>query len=99
MEENFFFFKIFKESEQDYEEKNAIEFEEIERLVKLNLTSDKVYLKSGQIEPLYLTEEERKLLTEGMEQSVQKIQLEVFKAIKHTQQITNKPSERLVARM
>ena len=34
-----------------------------------------------------------------MEQSVQKIQLEVFKANKHTQQITNKPSERLVARM
>ena len=47
MEENFFFFKIFKESEQDYEEKNAIEFEEIKRLVDLNLTSDKVYLKSG----------------------------------------------------
>ena len=47
VEENFFFFKIFKESEQDYEEKNAIEFEEIKRLVELNLTSDKVYLKSG----------------------------------------------------
>ena len=47
VEENFFFFKIFKESEQDYEEKNAIEFEEIKRLVKTNLTSDKVYLKSG----------------------------------------------------
>ena len=47
MEENFFFFKIFKQSEKDYELKNAIEFEEIERLVKLNLTSDKVYLKSG----------------------------------------------------
>ena len=47
VEENFFFFKIFKESEQDYKLKNAIEFEEIERLVELNLTSDKVYLKSG----------------------------------------------------
>ena len=47
VEENFFFFKIFKESEQDYEEKNAIEFEEIKRLVELNLTSDKVYLKNG----------------------------------------------------
>ena len=47
MEENFFFFKIFKESDQDYELKNAIEFEEIERLVELNLTSYKVYLKNG----------------------------------------------------
>ena len=47
LEENFFFFKIFKESEKDYKLKNAIEFEEIERLVELNLTSDKVYLKSG----------------------------------------------------
>ena len=47
VEENFFFFKIFKESEQDYEEKNAIEFEEIKRLVELNLKSNKVYLKSG----------------------------------------------------
>ena len=47
VEENFFFFKIFKQSEKDYELKNAIEFEEIERLVKLNLTSDKVYLRSG----------------------------------------------------
>ena len=47
VEENFFFFKIFKQSEKDYQLKNAIEFEEIERLVELNLTSDKVYLKSG----------------------------------------------------
>ena len=47
VEENFFFFKIFKQSEKDYQLKNAIEFEEIERLVELNLTSDKVYLKNG----------------------------------------------------
>ena len=47
VEENFFFFKIFKQSEKDYQLKNAIEFEEIKRLVELNLTSDKVYLKSG----------------------------------------------------
>ena len=67
VEENFFFFKIFEETEADYKLKNAIELEEIERLVKVNLSSDKVYLKSGQIEPLYLSEEERMLLTEGME--------------------------------
>ena len=39
VEENFFFFKIFKQSEKDYQLKNAIEFEEIERLVELNKTS------------------------------------------------------------
>ena len=46
-----------------------------------------------------MSEEERKLLIEGMEQSVQKIQFEILKAIKHTKKITNAPSERLVARM
>ena len=29
VEENFFFFKIFKQSDKDYQLKNAIEFEEI----------------------------------------------------------------------
>ena len=47
LEENFFFFKIFKESDQVDKLKNEIEFEEIERLVAMNLASDKVYLKSG----------------------------------------------------
>ena len=61
--------------------------------------SEKFYLESGQIEPLYTSEEERKLLIEGMEMSIQKIQLEVVKAIKNTKQITDVPCERLVARM
>ena len=39
VEENFFFFKIFEQSEKDYQLKNAIELEEIERLVELNKTS------------------------------------------------------------
>ena len=47
LEENFFFFKIFKESDQVDKLKNEIEFEEIKRLVAMNLASDKVYLKSG----------------------------------------------------
>ena len=46
-----------------------------------------------------MSEEERKLLVEGMEQSIQKIQLEVLKAIKHTKKITDTPSERLMDRM
>ena len=46
-----------------------------------------------------MSEEERKLLTEGMEKSVEKIQLEVLKAIKNTKQITKTPSKRLVDRV
>ena len=34
-----------------------------------------------------------------MEQSVEKIQYEVYKSIKLTEQITGKPSEQLVERM
>ena len=46
-----------------------------------------------------MSEEERKLLIEGMEQSVKKIQHEILKALKHTKKITDTPSERLVAHM
>ena len=33
VEENFFFYKIFKETETDFQAKNKIELEEIKRLV------------------------------------------------------------------
>ena len=46
-EENFFFFKIFKETEQDYDQKNQIESEEIKRLIDMTQKSGKFYLKSG----------------------------------------------------
>ena len=45
-----------------------------------------------------MSEEERKLLTDGMQKSVENIQLEVLKAIKNIKQITEIPSERLVDR-
>ena len=48
---------------------------------------------------MYLSEDERKLLTEGMETSIEKITYEVLKSIKLTQQIIGKPSEELVNRM
>ena len=44
-------------------------------------------------------EDERKLLTEGMEMSIEKIAYEVFKSNKITQQITGKLSTELVDRM
>ena len=60
---------------------------------------DRYYLKEGQIEPQYLIENERKLLTEGMEMSIEKIAYEVFKSDKITYQITGKSSKELVERM
>ena len=60
---------------------------------------DRYYIKEGQIEPQYLIEDERKLLTEGMETSIEKIAFEVFKSNQLTQQITGKSSEELVTRM
>ena len=63
------------------------------------MTYDRYYIKEGQIEPQYLNEDERKLLTEGMETSIDKIVFEVYKSHKLTQQITGKPSVELVNRM
>lgn len=60
---------------------------------------DRYYLKEGQIEPQYLIENERKLLTEGMEMSIEKIAYEVFKSDQITYQITGKSSKELVERM
>ena len=98
-EDNFFFFKIFQDHEADYKLKNEIEKREIERLIKAHYSFNKVYIKQGQIEPMYLTEEERKLLTEGMEQSIEKINLEISKSIKLTKQITGKIRPQLIKNM
>ena len=48
---------------------------------------------------MYLLEQERKLVTEGMETSIQKIALEVYKSNELTQKTTGKPSKELVKRM
>ena len=47
MEDSFFFYKIFKDSEKDFDSKNDIELEEIKRLVDAIRNSDKFYLKNG----------------------------------------------------
>ena len=46
VEDNFFFYKIFRDSEK-VDLKNDIELEEIKRLVDAIRNSDKFYLKSG----------------------------------------------------
>ena len=53
---------------------------------------DRFYLKEGQLEPLYLTGDERKLLTEGMDYSIEKILEEVEKSHKLTQELTGTSS-------
>ena len=98
-EENFFLFKIFPGNSQETKLRNQVEARELQRLIDAHQQVDKVYIEEGQIEPQYLTEDERKLLTEGMEQSVEKIQYEVYKSIKLTEQITGEPNEKLVERM
>ena len=44
------------------------------------MKSKRYYIEEGQIEPQYLIEDERKLLTEGMEISIEKIAYEVYKS-------------------
>ena len=46
-----------------------------------------------------MTEDERKLLTDGMVQSIEKIKYEVYKSIDLARQITGKPNPQLVERM
>ena len=72
---------------------------ELQRLIEANEQFDKFYLQDGHIEPQYLTEDERKLLTDGMVQSIEKIKYEVYKSIGLAQQITGKPNPLLVERM
>ena len=79
-DENFFFYKINTGDSEDTRRRNAIEKRELDRLIKTHMSYDRYYIKEGQIEPQYLIEDERKLLTEGMEISVEKIAFEVYKS-------------------
>ena len=97
--ENFFFHKIFKGNSEEAQRRNAVEKRELHRLIESHLKYDRYYLKEGQIAPKFIVEEERKLLTEGMETSIEKIAFEVYKSNQLTQQITGKSSEELVTRM
>ena len=63
------------------------------------MASDRFYIKEGVMEPLYMKEEERKLIIENMETSIAKIALEVIKSHKLMQKITGKPSMELANRM
>ena len=59
----------------------------------------KFYIEEGQIEPQYLTEEERKLLTDGMVKTLKRIRLAVYESNRLAKDIIGKPNEQLVKRM
>ena len=64
--ENFYFFKIHKGSSPDILERNKIEQQELVKLIEDNMVSERYFIKSGLLEPIHLTEEERDLLVDGM---------------------------------
>ena len=78
--QNFFFFKILKGESEEIKERNKIEQEELLKLIEENINSERYYIKSGLLEPIHLTEDERDLLVDGMLTSVTKIAEEVIKA-------------------
>ena len=59
----------------------------------------KFYIEEGQIEPQYLTEEERKLLTDGMMKTIKRIRLAVYESNRLAEKIIGKHNQQLVERM
>ena len=81
-DDNFYFHKIFKGQSEENKRRNALERKELEKLVENHLPYRRYYIEDGQIEPLYLTEEERRPLTDGMTLSLEKIFNEVVQSNK-----------------
>ena len=65
------------------------------RLVEDQIKYDRYFIEEGQIAPEYIIKDERKILTKGMENSIDMIELEVDKSINLTKQITGKISDGL----
>ena len=77
--ENVYLFKIFKGNDRITKKRNEIEKNELIRLIEDHIFLDRFYLKEGQLEPIYLSQDERKLITEGMDSSIERIAYEVHK--------------------
>ena len=71
---------MFEGKTKEIKRRNEIEKLELHRLIKAHMRYERYYIEEGQIEPQYLIEDERKLLTEGMEISIEKIAYEVYKS-------------------
>ena len=82
---NFYFYQISDEQEQQ-----AIEEEEIERYIYDNIYSPQLYIKTGCLEPVHLQEQERKVLVEGMIDSLNRCSLEIHKSQKQFSEKTGR---------
>ena len=69
------------------------------KLIKENLESKRYYIKSGSLEPIHLTEDERELLVDGMQTSITKIAEEVIKSKEISMSVTKTISDRLANRL
>ena len=97
--ENFYFFKIFKGEGAEVQERNLIEQEELIRLIEDNMYAERYFIKSGLLEPIHLTEEERDLLVDGMQTSITKIAEEVNKSKDISIDVTGIISDELKVRL
>ena len=97
--ENFYFFKIFKGESEDIKERNKIEQEELLNLIEENINSARYYIKTGLLEPIHLTEDERDLLVDGMLSSITKIAEEVNKSKEISMNVTRTISDELATRI
>ena len=97
--ENFFFFKILKGESEEIKERNKIEQEELLKLIDESINGDRYFIKSGLLEPIHLTEEERDLLVDGMLTSTIKIAEEVIKSKEICMNVNSFISEELAARI
>ena len=97
--ENFYFFKIFKGESEDIKERNKIEQEELLNLIEENINSARYFIKSGLLEPIHLTEDERDLLVDGMLSSITKIAEEVNKSKEISMNVTRTISDELAIRI
>ena len=98
--ENFYFYKIFKDGDEEYVTKrNEIEQEELLKLIEDNMSSDRYFIKKGMLEPVQISEEENDLLIEGMLASIAKIFEEVNKSKDICLDITGVVSPKLMERL
>ena len=64
--ENFCFHKIYDGDSEEIKAKNALEKKDLCKLIEMHMTYDRYYLEEGQIEPSYLDQKERGIMTDGM---------------------------------
>ena len=69
------------------------------RLIEDNINSKQYFIRSGLLEPIHLTEDERDLLVDGMLTSITKIAEEVIKSKEISMNVTKTISDELATRL